>query len=138
MWVGKRQYTPESFIREAEKMGISKRIAAIPKNLEFGRTRILLAHPEAGRREKETKETLTGKKIEKCPAIFYGFTPKAVEQIITEKQSKSKRFMKKLEKRGITPVVVPDNDEDHQKPKKRKKAKKKVGRKKQKKRRRLK
>lgn len=38
MWVGSIYYTPESFIKEAQQMGVSKRIAKIPKELKIGET----------------------------------------------------------------------------------------------------
>jgi hypothetical protein len=37
MWVGSQYYTPESFIKEAQTMGVSKRIAKIPKDLKTRR-----------------------------------------------------------------------------------------------------
>lgn len=112
-FVGKKFYTPSSFIKEAEEMGVSKRIAHIPRELELGKTWILLAHQEAGTKEIESKETLTGKAIIKVPAIFYAFRPTKIEKLITEKQSKKKKLMKELAEKGITPVIVPDEDKDH-------------------------
>jgi len=113
MFVGVKFYTPKSFIQEAEEMGVSKRIANIPKGLELGKTWVLLAHKEAGSREIDSKESLTGRKKVPVPAIFYAFKPQRVEKIITEKQSRNKRLMKKLAKKGITLVIVPDDDKDH-------------------------
>ena len=113
LWIGKKFYSPESFVKEAQEMKVCKRISQIPKGLELGETVVLLAHIEAGEKEVEDKNTLTGKTTIKVPAIMYVFKPQKVEQIVTEKQSKNKGFMESLEKRGITPVVVPDNDPDH-------------------------
>lgn len=114
MWVGAKFYTPQRFIEEASKMGISKRIGHIPRGLELGKTWVLLAHKQAGARVIDTKETLTGKKKVEVPAIFYAFRPQRVEKIITEKQSNNKKLMKELSEKGITPVVVDAKDEDHQ------------------------
>lgn len=47
LWVGKKFYTPDSFIIEARKMGISKKISAVPKGFKFGKHYIFLAHIEA-------------------------------------------------------------------------------------------
>ena len=113
LWVGKKFYSPKSFVEEAVKMGVSKRISHIPRDLELGKDWILLAHPEGGKKEVEDKNTLTKKKTIKVPAIFYAFRPVAVEKVVTESQAKDKEEMEKLEKRGITPVVVPDSDPDH-------------------------
>lgn len=121
MWVGSRYYTPNSFILETKRMGANKRIGHVPKELKVGETWVLLAHKKAGKRKmtgEELKEakyqtTLTGKLMTECPAIFYAFKPTRIEIIITEKQSKNKKYMKSLERRGLTPVIVPDDDADH-------------------------
>lgn len=48
LWIGEKFYkTPDDFIREAAEMGISRRISAIPRGFNVGRTWILLAHPKA-------------------------------------------------------------------------------------------
>lgn len=104
MFVGKKFYTPESFTKEAMEMGVSKRIANIPRDLELGKTWVLFAHQEAGTKKIESTETLTGKKIVKVPAIFYAFKPQRIEKLITEKQSRSKKLMKKLQKQKILKI----------------------------------
>jgi len=47
MTVGKKYYSPESFLEEATKVGISKRIPFIPKKMVFGFSVVYLAHPGA-------------------------------------------------------------------------------------------
>ena len=49
MWVGEEHYTVGSFIREAEQMGVSKRIprTAIPEGIVPGQSRILIKHRKA-------------------------------------------------------------------------------------------
>lgn len=114
LWIGKKFYpSPDDFVREALGQGISKRISQIPKGLEIGVTWIMLAHPEACAKEIDDPDIPDGKKTIKVPGIFYMFKPEAVEKIITETESKSAEEMAKLEKRGIRPVVVPDDDPDH-------------------------
>lgn len=111
LWVGKASYTPDSFIKEALDLGVSKRIAQVPKGLEFGKTWVLLGHPEACPPNGKVE---FGQDIpEAQPGIFYAFQPTAVEKIVTESQAEDQKEMDKLEKRGITPVVVPDEDPDH-------------------------
>ena len=112
MFVGKKFYTPEKFIKEAKKMGISKRIATIPKELELGKTWVLLAHMEAGEKLVDATEELTrgnktidGKCEIKVPAIFYVFVPKRIVKLITPVEAKDKDLVENLEKRGITPLV---------------------------------
>lgn len=46
MWVGSAHYTPESFMEEAGRMGVSKRISAIPEDAKKGDV-VALAHPAA-------------------------------------------------------------------------------------------
>jgi hypothetical protein len=107
MWVGSRFYnTPSDFITEAQKIGVSKRIAALPKGIQKGDL-VLLAHRQA------TSETIDGK-TEKKAGIFYAFHITRIEKLVSESQSKDEEAMKKLDKRGITAVVIPDNDKDHQ------------------------
>jgi len=112
MWVGKGFYSPQSFSAEAIKMGISKRIGSIPRWFEIGKTWVFLAHPEAG--SKEAKQPDGSIKTVPCPGVFYIFKPSRIEKIVTQTQSEDAMEMKKLGLRGITPVIVPDNDPDHQ------------------------
>lgn len=111
MWVGSSFYTPNSFAQEAIKMGVSKRISTVPKDLELGSTWVLLAHRQVVPVEKEgplfDMPTLG-------PGIFFAFIPQRIEKIVTESQSKDESLIQRLQARGITPVVVPDDDQDHQ------------------------
>jgi hypothetical protein len=99
LWVGHRFYpTADHFKHEAMTLGISRRIAAVPRGFEIGNW-IFLAHPKA---------------IENGPGIFYLFRPERIEKIVTESMAKDEEAMADLRKRGITPVIVPDDDRDHQ------------------------
>ena len=106
MFVGKKFYTAESFTKEAMKLGISKRIANIPENFKLGKTVVYLAM-------QDIEFKIEGGSVF-YNAIFMSFKPKRIEKIITETQAKNEEFMKELKEKGITPVVVPDNDPDHQ------------------------
>ena len=134
IWVGERFYkTPAEFQAEASTLGISRRITAIPRGFELGKTWVMLAHPKAVPGSHADEETLAGygdavaegrlteqEAIDICtkpvmtPGIFLVFKPSRIEQIVTESQSRDDEFMDGLAKRGITPVVVPDHDPDHQ------------------------
>lgn len=110
--VGEKYYSPQSFITEAQMMGVSKRIATLPKKLKLGETWVYLIHKKAihcGNAE--------GKDLYKM-AVFAAFVPHSVEMPIWKSKT-TKRKLKELEKRGITPVVIPDGDLDHAPPKKR-------------------
>lgn len=123
LWVGERSYTPESFIEEAIKHGVSKRIPWVPKELKLGETWILLAHPDAGVITTKSKQKkLDGDQVEekeKHPAVFYVFKPKRVEKLVRENTPEPE--LNKLVKAGITPVLVKaENVEDHVRIKKKK------------------
>jgi len=100
MWVGSKFYTKSSFIEEAREMGISKRIHFVPKGLELGKTWVLLAY-----RERVSKDEVRNE-------IFYAFRPTKVEMLINQSEATQEKI-EELQKRGITPIIVPDNDPDH-------------------------
>ena len=91
MWVGERFYTPQSFILEAEKMGVSKLVATIPKGLEIGKTKVLLAHKKAW--------------MDKEPAIFYAFVVRRIEVLVRE-EDLEKDWVERLRRRGVTIIIV--------------------------------
>ena len=47
LWIGRANYTPESYLKESRELGVSRRIPAIPKGLVLGETWVLLAHLDA-------------------------------------------------------------------------------------------
>ena len=109
MWVGERYYPRTiDFTMEAEKYGISKAIASVPKGLELGKTWVYLAHRKAVVEQVEDENTLTGYREEHVPGIFYAFRPVRIEMLIKESDA-TEENLEKLKKRGITPVIVPDN-----------------------------
>jgi len=112
LWIGERFYsTPRHFVAEADALGISRRIAAVPRNFKVGETWVLLAHPKA---VECSGMTADGFKMCQKPGIFRIFRPSRIEKIITESQSKDPAFMAELAKQNLSPVVVPDGDRDHQ------------------------
>lgn len=111
LWVGRQHYTPGAFCKEALDLGVSKRIAQVPKGLEPGKTWCLLAHPDAVPPKGKLEFGQDAPKPR--PGIFYAFLVQAVEMIVTESQAQKAQEMEKLAKRGIRPVVVPDEDADH-------------------------
>ena len=107
IWIGEKFYkTPADFIREGVEMGFSRRVKAIPHGFEIGKTYIMLAHPKA---------VITGidsDSVATKPGIFYFWLPQRIEKILVESQRGSEEAAA-LEKRGIVPVFVPDDDPDH-------------------------
>lgn len=129
MLVGAGNYkTPADFLEEAHRMGISKRIPFIPKELKLGSTVVYLAHPKAC----EVKESvalqqamaivegvettqpklLEAEKVVKGLGIFTAFIPQRVEKLVWESELDDKK-REEMEKRGITPIPIPDGDKDH-------------------------
>jgi len=95
--IGKKFYpTPQDFLMEAREQGISRRIPAIPKGFEPGKTRILLAHPECSF---EVSGEWT-----KGLGVIGSFVPHAIEYVVDGKESDKE--LSNLIKRGVTPVSV--------------------------------
>jgi hypothetical protein len=98
MTVGESSYpTADSFLQEAHKLGISKRIAQIPRHMVLGETVIYLGHPNACGQD--------------MPGIFMTFTPARIEQLVWESDMEKKK--EELAKKGITAVGIKDGDVDH-------------------------
>ncbi len=129
MLVGEKYYkTPHDFMDEAQRMGISKRIPFIPKDLELGKTVIYLAHPKACEVKKpvalqqamaivEGSETnqprlLETEKVGKALGIFTAFIPQRIEKLVWESELTDEK-REGLTKRNITPIPIPDGDLDH-------------------------
>jgi hypothetical protein len=106
--VGEKYYTPQNFISEAEMMGVSKRIPSNgrPRNFEIGHTWVYLIHRKAIDLGREDGKEVYGM------AIFAAFVPTRLEMPIWESAA-TEEYVESLKKRGITPVVIPDGDEDH-------------------------
>lgn len=126
LWIGEKFYPKLSdFRREANSIGISRRITAPPRGFKVGETWVLLAHPVACVCEACAGSGLTGesndlkpceacKKTGKLAGIFHIFRPTKFEKIITQSQSEDAEWMQKeIHDRGFTAVVVPDDDPDH-------------------------
>lgn len=102
IWVGERHYpTVGHFNREAEKMGISRRLSAVPKGLEIGKTHVFLAHRKGILKGGNAK---MGEEILFEPGIFTIFKPERIEAIVTGEESDDE--IDALLKRGLTPVKV--------------------------------
>jgi len=137
-WVGDKFYTPETFVSEAHKLGVSKRIPAVPNDFVPGSTWVLIAHPSAGKVE-AWKEAKAGdqmplladwwrknddgvvelKYMKDVPAVFYAFQPRKVEMVVTQKMldTMSEQLTKRNEKYGVEYIIVPEDDKDHNRPK---------------------
>jgi len=135
LWIGEQFYpTPAAFMREAFRMGISRRITAIPRDFKLGETWVMFAHPKAIVREPRTADEIAeavANSLEAVPAggelelrhpaqkllivrkgVIATFLPTRIEKIFNESERGSEA-VQEAEARGITPVFVPDDDPDH-------------------------
>ena len=132
MGVGVKYYpTPQDFIAEGVKQGVSKRISRIPRNFKLGETWIYLVHPKAVLVKENVLSAAASviadssqasgvqprlvdaeKKPEYKPGVFTAFRPQRIEKLIWQHEA-TEETLKALEKRGITPIIVPDGDKDH-------------------------
>lgn len=127
LWVGEKFYaTPELFTAEAMVMGVSRRIAAVPRDFTLG-TWILLAHRKATRPAADAYHPFNGHvagctcegidpsegcELPGCtctihhtqPGVFHIFRPTAVEYVVTGNETEDE--LAALVKRGLTPVRV--------------------------------
>lgn len=137
LWIGERFYkTAEEFLREADELGISRRISAIPRGFKVGETWILLAHPKAIAcplncercSQMMTLENRDDESVLHCqicghetplyrPGVFRLFCPERIEKLVPESWRADPAWphpsLRELEEKGITPVFVPDDDPDH-------------------------
>lgn len=116
MWVG-AFYTPKSFVAEAQRLGVSKRIAALPSDLHLDEDWVYLAYlhliPPNGQPRFVLLDSEKNPRRGYEPGIFFAFRPVQVEKIVTETQARDHEAMEKLRQAGITPIAVPDDDPDH-------------------------
>lgn len=112
LWIGEAFYPRASdFDVEAGLLGISRRIAAVPRGFRVGEHWVLLAHPKAIRR---IAQNAAGEEIEQwVPGIFRLWKPQRVERIVTDEDAKDAKLLTDLLDKGITPVIVPADDPDH-------------------------
>jgi len=109
IWVGERFYpTPADFTQEGATLGVSRRINSVPKGFVLGETWVLFAHPKVIKVSDGTFD------INQyfLPAIFSVFLPTHIDVLVKESELTDEKRAE-LEKRGLTPVAVPDDDPDH-------------------------
>ena len=107
LWIGQQFYpTPHDFTGEASMLGVSRRIARIPRGFKVGETWVLLAH--------QLGVPVVGElSLSYRPGIFRAFRPQRVEKIVRHSDV-TPELREQAEHDGITLVEVPDQDRDHQ------------------------
>lgn len=109
IWIGGKFYkTPEAFNREADQMGVSRRIRFIPKGFKVGKDWIFLAHPKAIQITITIKNALgmMEDQIEYLPGVFSVFKPKTIEVIVSGGEEETDEYIDALVERGLSPVKV--------------------------------
>lgn len=122
LWVGQQYYsTPQKFSREAERLGISRRIAEVPRKFIIGETWVWLAHRKGVPRrcdwcrpsgDGSIADSAKSAKCSHCDGtgitwiagIFEVFRPSGIEYVARGDESAEE--IESLRKRGITPVSV--------------------------------
>lgn len=105
IWIGAKFYaTPDHFLDEARRMGISRRIKTVPRGFKLGETKVFFAH-------RNCAFTHHDKLVEYGPGVFAMVVPTRIELLITEKPTEKQQ--RQLKDTRITPVVVPEHDPDH-------------------------
>lgn len=113
IWIGEQHYkSPQDFTREAELMGISRKVAAIPNGFRVGEDAIFLAHRKA-----IYLTAASGKeKIGWQPGVFASFKPTHVELVIDDPDAipnKAIEIAKRLGEGKVKIVkVIPDTEEE--------------------------
>lgn len=125
LWVGENYYaTPECFLDEARELGISRRIAKVPRAFTLGETWVMLGHrlairmggltdclPTPAAADDAMASTIAGDALYK-PGIVSVFKPLRVELILRQSDATPERIAAEA-KAGVTVVPVPDDDPDH-------------------------
>lgn len=93
VWIGESFYpTPQAWLAEVTRMGVSRRVTALPRGFDLGTTWVLVGH----------RRVEFG--AEQRPGIFHAFLPNRIEQVIDETSTGEE--IDAIEKRGFVPVLV--------------------------------
>jgi len=103
LWIGEKFYPrPADWLDEAQRMGVSRRIATVPRDFELGKTWVLAAHRK-GLRCPDGSFT---------PAVFRVFQPTAVQVVVSGEESDEQ--IERLLERGLQPVKVVQTRDQHE------------------------
>lgn len=102
IWVGEKFYAhPVDFMRESMAMGVSRKVPALPRGFEVGKTVVYLAHRIA-------VPSLDG--AEAFPGVFTAFIPTRVDLVIESADdipSRAKKLAEQIEEQaGVDAVRV--------------------------------
>lgn len=96
LWIGKQFYaTPAEWLRESDALGISRRIATVPRDFVIGETWVALAHSRA---------IVDWEKRTATAGIFHIFRPDRIEYVVRGTETEAE--LESLAKRGLSLVRV--------------------------------
>lgn len=110
LWIGEAHYaTAREFLEEAATMGISRKVSALPRGFEPGRTVVYLAHRKAAQGEDDDGEPVA------VPAVFTVFKPERVDLVVdttdpAELPPRALHLAERLGDRGRLVKVVRGDD----------------------------
>jgi hypothetical protein len=111
VWIGEAHYpTPESFLKEARTMGVSRKIKAVPNGFVLGQTVVYLAHRKAveGPGDGTVDEDGRPKNAFK-PGVFSVFRATGIDLVINDEDAIPEKAMKLAERHGARIVkVIPE------------------------------
>lgn len=106
LWIGEQHYkTDKAFVDEFQLMGISRRIANVPRDFEIGKTWVFLAHRKTQFRIPPSIHTTVDPADFRRPAIFSFFKPCRIEYVV-DPDNDTPADLQKLYNRGITLVEI--------------------------------
>lgn len=92
IWVGEKYYpSPDAFMRESMSLGISRKIAAIPRDFVLGETVIYLAHRSA---IFTPPDPSIGRDMSFGPGLFSAFIPERVDLVVQDAEHVPERALK--------------------------------------------
>ncbi len=110
IWIGEAHYpTPEGFLLEARRMGLSRKIGALPKGFKLGETVVYLAHrkavaPAAGYVGSDDADAIVEQQFR--PGIFATFKPTGVDLVIADENAVPEKAEKLAERIGDGARIV--------------------------------
>jgi hypothetical protein len=97
IWIGGGYYkTPGDFMKEAGRMGISRKLPAVPRNFVLGKTVVYLAHREAFQVPMSLSHAayVAPKEPVLVPGIFTAFKPTGIDLVIEDENNVPERAQK--------------------------------------------
>lgn len=98
LWIGEEHYRSHHlFMAEARKMGVSRKLGALPKGFKLAETWVFLAHRKA---------VPVGEPGEFGPGVFTAFKPIGVDLVIADEHNVPERAVKLAEELGPTARII--------------------------------